>query len=353
MSDSGKLVSSLIQEREQLLAAGIVNRQWTLRPDLERRYGREGYKKCLEDAHFHLKYLAEAVAASQPTLFTDYVAWAKVMLSSRNVPVEDLRSHLQVLHDVVAEELPNDAAETARAYVMAAIESFPRSLQDLPTFLDDGAPLTEMARPYLASLLRFERHIATKLILDAVDSGISILDIYRHVFERCQREIGRLWQLNAVSVAQEHYCTASTQVIMALLYPRMFAQASRKAGSLIAACVPGELHELGPRILCDILEMKGWDTIYLGANLPLASLVQTINDRRPDVIAISATMTFHVDVVRWVIGGIRAGVADRLTKVWVGGYAFRAAPELWRTVGADAYAADAYEAARLLESVKL
>jgi methanogenic corrinoid protein MtbC1 len=352
MSDSGKLISSLIQEREEALAAGLVKRQWTVRPDLERRYGREAYRKCLEDAHFHLKYLAEAIAASEPKLFTDYIAWAKLMLSSRNVPAEDLCSHLQVLRDVVGEELPNEAAETARSYVAAAIESFPRS-QNLPTFLDEGAPLTEMARTYLASLLRFERHVATKLILDAVDSGTSILDIYRHIFERCQREIGRLWQLNAATVAQEHYCTASTQLIMALLYPRMFAQPSGRAGSLIAACVPGELHELGPRMLCDILEMQGWDTIYLGANLPLASLVQTINARRPDIIAISATMTFHVDAVRRVIGGIRAAEGDRPTKIWVGGYAFRAAPEIWHTVGADAYATDAYEAARLLEGVRV
>ena len=61
-------------EARRDLATAIVQHQWKVRPDLERRYGSAGFSKCLEDAHFHLEYLAEAIEASEPTLFVDYVA---------------------------------------------------------------------------------------------------------------------------------------------------------------------------------------------------------------------------------------------------------------------------------------
>jgi MerR family transcriptional regulator, light-induced transcriptional regulator len=106
MYEPGKLAGDAISARRDMLANAIVERQWKLRPDLERRYGPSGFSKCLEDAHFHLQYLAEALEASEPQLFRDYISWTKVMLASRNIPAEDLANHLQLVRDVVSEGVP-------------------------------------------------------------------------------------------------------------------------------------------------------------------------------------------------------------------------------------------------------
>ena len=50
---------------------------------------------------------------------------------------------------------------------------------------------------------------------------MSIRDVYLLVFQPCQREVGRLWEAGRITVAQEHYCTAATQVIMSQLAPRL------------------------------------------------------------------------------------------------------------------------------------
>jgi MerR family transcriptional regulator, light-induced transcriptional regulator len=346
----GRAIREAIEGQRDTLAKAIVERQWKIRPDLELRYGAVGYAKCLEDAHYHLRYLCEAIDAAEPQLFSDYISWAKIMLASRKVLSEDLASHLQTLRDVVADNLPGEMGAVARDYVNAALDQLPQYPLELPVFLDDREPLAEMAKAYLNVLLRYERHSAAEMILAAVDSGTSIKDIYRYVFERCQRELGRLWQTNLVSVAQEHYCTASTQFVMALLYPKLFAQKKEKnMGSLLAACVPGELHEIGPRMLCDLMEMEGWQTIYLGANVPIPALVQTVKDRKPNVLAISAAMTYHIKIVRQLIGSLRdSDIGDAMTIV-VGGYAFRSAESLWRNVGADGFAKDAVGMMELLK----
>ncbi len=90
--------------------------------------------------------------------------------------------------------------------------------------------------------------------------------------------------------------------------------------------------------------MEGWDTYYLGANSPTSAIVQAIADRRADILAVSATMTFHIRAVENLIATVRASADSNNVKILVGGYPFNLVPELWKRVGADAYAADASEA---------
>jgi len=338
-------IRDFISEHQDDLAQEIVTRQWTLQPALEQRYGKKGRARCLDDARYHLRYLAEAVGASEPALFAKYVTWAKTMLSTRNIPVGDLVFNLESMLSVLGERLPPPLQEPTLEYVKAAIRELVIAADPL-TFLDPAQPHYDLANQYLNALLRYERHVASELILRAVENKVSIKEIYFHVFERCQYEIGRLWQSNIVSVAQEHYCTASTQFVMSQLYPYIFRADRAPRGTIVAACVSGELHEIGARMLCDLLEMEGWNTIYLGANVPTAGIVGVLRDNHSNILAISASMTFHIPAVREVIAAVRS--ASQETRILVGGYAFKVAPNLWRDVGADFWTKDAVEAISLI-----
>src|SRR5580693_9832546 len=345
MSELLETTRDLIIERQEDLARAIVERDWILRPALEQRYGDKGRERCLEDARYHLRYLSEAVGAREPALFVHYVTWAKTMLVARNIPVEDLVANLEVMLDVLGKELPTSMQIPAVDYVKSAIGSLTLE-NDNSSFLDPGQPLAELAHQYLSALLRYDRHSASTLILRAVENKVGIKEIYCYVFERCQYEIGRLWQSIVVSIAQEHYCTASTQLIMSQLYPYIFRAERIFRGTIVAACVTGELHEIGARMLCDLLEMEGWNTIYLGANVPTAGIVDVLRDNHSNILAISASMTFHIRAVRDVIAAVR--LASPTTTILVGGYAFKIAPNLWRNVGADYWAKDASNAISLI-----
>src|SRR6202035_2598559 len=100
-------------------------------------------------------------------------------------------------------------------------------------------------------------------------------------------------------------------------------------------------HELGLRIVADLLEADGWDTLYLGANLPAGGVVQTIEQHRPDLLVISVTMTLHLPNVEQLIALVRSSQTGQRIKVLVGGSPFNVDPELWRRVGADGHAPDA------------
>lgn len=118
---------------------------------------------------------------------------------------------------------------------------------------------------------------------------------------------------------------------------------------MIAACVGAELHEIGLRMVADLFELDGWDTYYLGANLPSESIVAAARDRRADLVALSATMPRHVARVREVIAALRADAALARTIVLVGGGAFAGDEARWREVGADGFTRDAASAVTLAD----
>lgn len=217
----------------------------------------------------------------------------------------------------------------------------------------DTRQLTEFAVEYLRKVLRREKHDAVHLIVSAAETGTSIEDLYLNVLQPVQREIGRLWQNNEITVAQEHYCTAITQLIMSQLYRYVFAT-KRNGHRMVITCIGGELHEVGARMVADLFELKGWDTCFLGANTPADSVVAAIEEHGAELIGISATMNYGLTSVRELIDRIKSQGSASHVAVLVGGRPFLLSDSLWRATGADGFAPDAVQAVsvgdRLVES---
>lgn len=330
---------TIVAQRD-LLAERIVARHYSLRPNLASRFGDAGRTKCVADAKRHLDALAQAISAERPALFLDYVAWAVIVLSSRGIPVQDLAENLEACRHTLGEFLPHDQAAIAQQYLLDCLSSLPALPSTTPSYLSPDQPLAALAQQYLDALLNADRRTAGQMVLHAVDRGTPVRDVYLHVFQRSQYEIGRLWQCNQISVAQEHLCTAATQFIMSQLYPQIFAT-ERKNRRVVAACIGGDLHEVGIRMVADFFDMDGWDSFYLGADVPSASILQTVIDRQSHVLAVSTTLLTHISAVTDLIAAARANPACADLIILVGGHPFNVAPDLWREVGADGYAADA------------
>lgn len=214
----------------------------------------------------------------------------------------------------------------------------------------EAGALAPLAADYMACLLRGDRHGAMDLVIEAVGQGVDVRDVYLSVFQPVQHEIGRLWQINQVSVAQEHFCTAATQLAMSRLYSQVFG-APRNGRKMVATCVGGELHELGIRMVADLFEMEGWDTYYLGANTPAKSILETVVAQEADVLAVSATVHFNLSAMTDLVRTVR-GSADATTlKILVGGRPFNLVPNLWERVGAHGTAASATEAVTLADEL--
>ena len=340
---ANKRTAELVYSNATEIARVATDLQYKRMPELAARYGEIGREKCLQDARYHLSYLAEAILSESPALFRDYIGWAQQMLGSRNIPAKDLAVNLNCIKEALAQRLPIESFVVAAKYMNAAMNQLEEAFEPIETFLKSDHTLKATAEKYLKFLLNGKRNLASKLILEEVENGAAVKDLYLEVFQPVQHEVGRLWQLNKISVAQEHYCTAATQMIMSQLYQYIF-NSERNGLRLVATCISGDLHEVGIRMVADFFEMEGWDTFYLGANTPIESIIRTLREQEANLLIVSATMAYHVRAVSDLIQAIKKDSALNHVRIMVGGYPFNVAPELWQTVGADAHANNAAEA---------
>lgn len=207
--------------------------------------------------------------------------------------------------------------------------------------------IEEVYQSYLAAVLAGERRRALAVVERACAAGLDLRTLYLAVFQPTLREIGRLWQENRVTVAEEHLATAITQSAMLRLYGDHDLPESN-GPTLIAACAETERHEIGLRMLCDFLDLEGWETVYLGSSVPAASLARMVRDRQPEVVALSASITPHLPQLRTAIAAVRDAAGSEQPLILVGGRPFLDDAHLAGAVGADLSARDAAEAAALL-----
>lgn len=200
------------------------------------------------------------------------------------------------------------------------------------------SPLTER---YVRAQLAGERSEALAVVREALDSGLSVPRVHLELIQAAQYEIGRLWESNAISIAEEHQATAISQLALASLYDQL-PRARRNGKRVLLSCVEGELHDMGSRIVADFLEMDGFEVRLLGANVPSDSLAARVVDYAPDLVALSATMSFHLHALERAIAAIR-GSSRAGVPILVGGRAFTWASGAAAQLDVQGFAADAAE----------
>ena len=192
---------------------------------------------------------------------------------------------------------------------------------------------------YLQQQLRGDRRAAVQFIETALSEGASVDEVRRRIVQAAQREIGCLWLEDRITIAQEHMATAISQLALAHLFQRdeFRERVNRK---ILVACVPGEHHEFPARLLADALEVAGYDVRFLGADVPLDSLRHSIDTERPDVVALSITMPFHLPALRETVSAVCAMKKQGML-IAIGGGLFESSPALSADIGADLVATDA------------
>jgi len=320
MEDLREKIKFLLSVNSAGYAEKIVDMQYSLSPEYWNKFSASGRELSLRDAAYHLPFLGEAVVASDKSIFTDYVAWVKVLFRGLNFKDSVMIKTLECTAEVLKEEFTEDLYIIILPFIEAGIEQMMQDVDEQEAFIDESTEIGKLAKKYNEALLDGNRNLAGKMIHDALAKGISIKDIYLEVFQKSQYEIGRLWLSNRISVAKEHYCSAATQMIMSQLYQYIFSS-ERIGRKMVAACVGGELHELGIRMVADFFEMEGWDTYYLGANSPATTIIKAAEENEADMIALSIAMPFHRNLLKETISTIRKSNMGKDVKIMIGGTA--------------------------------
>lgn len=309
-------------------------------PALREKHGPKGIERCREDCFYHIEFLVAAMHANSSKQFVEYIRWVRVLLGAR-----EASDNLMNMLELLGQRIRDTQGEAVWAHVRPILDAGLQALQTdhIDHKLVVMPPPTALMRAYLNAILKGNRVLATKLVLDAVKAGMPARDIYLDVFQTALYEVGRQWEIGQISVAHEHLATAITQTVLATLYHEIPLPAAREESAIIA-CLSGNTHELGPRILADFLQMAGFDAYFIGADTPETSLLEMIQDIKPAVVGLPATLPRHIEPVRQMIEIIRSEFVSNRPRIMVGGIAFNLVDNLWQDVQADVWGYDAQQA---------
>jgi methanogenic corrinoid protein MtbC1 len=327
---------------KQNVAEAITSEFFLLRPDWVVRYGERGRQFCTADACFHMEFLAGAIEAGSPEAFGDYARWTAGMLRARGIAAHTLEEHFAQLEKHICPELLPAEREAVTAFLAAGRKTC-TELEPEPDTPSHGSPLDLTRRAFLAAILSGQRHESLKIVEGAIQSGISLLDIYVDVFSASLHEVGRLWEQNKINVAQEHMATAITQYAIAMIYPRL-VPAAQSRGNMVVTGVSGEQHQIGANLVADAMEANGWAVRFLGTNLPHSTVLATIGDISADMLCISTTLVANLPSAAELIRKVRSKLGAKAPRIALGGAAFRRAPEFVSELGPTHVFADLRQA---------
>jgi methanogenic corrinoid protein MtbC1 len=305
--------------------------------------------KMVFDLEMHLAFLGEAIRCKTSRIFSEYAVWTNQLLITSGGNSQHFRACLLQIDAQIQESGTGVWVESAHLCIAEALLRLDEAQPPSVSYFKSDNPHKQLAEAFMDDCLNLHRNEALEKIQTAVNNGTPVNDIYFYVITPVMHELGRLWHLNKITVGHEHYCTAVAQMVMAQLFPWIF-DGSAKKSRLVSACVAGELHEIGARMVSDLFEMNGWDTVFLGADVPVESVIDTLIQHDASVLAISVTLAAHLSAVSEMILQVRENPDCTKVKILVGGAAFSIDKTLWQRLGADGWAETAEDAIALANS---
>jgi len=345
--------ASLLQSKSADIVMAACQHLYASAPDLSIKANEENHEVWRQHFSQRVTELSLALENQEPGLFISRLQWTKQAIESREqsaaqsypsdaLMVSSLRSLryalIEVLHDNLNPKLI-DLLDTAEQEVHA---NLPGDVALTPDTLTGRTALL-----YLEAALSGNSRQAANIVLNELHKNIDTKTAFLNVLMPAQKEIGRLWHIGEVTVAEEHLVTATTQHTMALIVQ----EAGRKPSNghtAICASVAGNAHDLGIRAISYLLEIEGWQSIYLGSDTPPQDLAPVIEYYDADIALLSLALSVQLPALTNAITAVRA--VNPEVHILTGGNAFNGLNGLWKKTGADGYAPDGEQAIELAKA---
>jgi methanogenic corrinoid protein MtbC1 len=148
-----------------------------------------------------------------------------------------------------------------------------------------GVTLNEIREKWVGACLAFDEASAENLLAQAF-ARYPMETVCLEVLRQGLSQVGELWHSGGSTVQQEHFASAlAIRRLNALLAA---APPPSRRGKIMTACPPGEEHIFPLLLITLFLRQRGWNVVYLGANVPLSKLNEAIQTSKPDLIISTA-----------------------------------------------------------------
>ena len=158
-------------------------------------------------------------------------------------------------------------------------------MDERPVTFGTSSALEDIRKKWVNNCLKFDKTAAESVLAQAF-AIFPVKMVCLEILQKGLSHIGQLWFENKATVQQEHFTSAlMVKRLNALLAA---VPSPTRIGRILVTCPPNEEHTITLLLLSLLLSYRGWDVIYLGADVPLIQLEATIEAVKPDLVVLAA-----------------------------------------------------------------
>jgi 5-methyltetrahydrofolate--homocysteine methyltransferase len=186
-------------------------------------------------------------------------------------------------------------------------------------------------------------------VKEALAQGIAADMILNQALIAAMNEVGRRFEEGDFFVPEMLIAARAMQAGLGMLKPHLVESGIKSAGKIAIGTVKGDLHDIGKNLVAMMMEGAGFEILDLGVDVPPEKFVETAQNEKIDLLALSALLTTTMPSMKTTIKALEAAGIRNQVKVIIGG-----APvtnEYALQIGADGFAPDASSAMRLVNQL--
>lgn len=308
-----------------------------------------------DNHNHHSAFMATVFTIGNYELLARIVAWVYRAYSAHSFSYDYMPLALNTWIDAIDINIAPEMSEEIKTVYRWMIKRhedmifISQSEQELTPPVFDG--WQERKNTFLSAILTGDHRSCLEIARQSIDSGMDVIPFYLNIVQPAMTEVGMLWERGKISVAQEHLASAIVGRVMATTSMTDVTH-EKVISKAVITSAPNEFHEIGAWMISDIFEHEGWNVRYLGANTPMKDLLEMLRSFQPNILALSVTMPFNILNAEEIISAIKVDDELNSVRIVVGGRAFSDAEELWKSTGADCYAANAQQLKALLQELE-
>ena len=187
-----------------------------------------------------------------------------------------------------------------------------------------------------------------ELIDDALAAGLDVRDIINKGLSQGMKVVGQKFESGEFFIPDMLASAEAVGAAMEKLEPHLARSGIEAKGKVLVATVKGDLHDIGKNIVSILLRGSGYIVRDLGNDIEPQDIVNAVKEEKPQFLGLSALLTSTMASMETTIAALKESGLRDTVKVIVGG-----APvteEFARSIGADGYGADGFQAVEILES---
>lgn len=192
-----------------------------------------------------------------------------------------------------------------------------------------------------------EREDVMELVREALEDGESPQEILNKGLLDGMNTVGDLFKNGEIFVPEVLMSAQTVDAGMEILKPLLAEGDIKNAGKIVFCTVKGDLHDIGKKLCCMLLQGAGYEIIDLGADVDLDRILAAVKEHNPNILAMSAMLTTTMEEMDLVVQALKQEEINGV-KVMVGGAPL--SKSYAEKIGAR-YSEDAIEAVALADQL--